>query len=141
MLAYSSDLSRRRMRCLFDCWSSAQRWQSADEKTTTYCDQIFETMFVCWWFHLSYNFSFSNAWCFSRSQFHFESKFLLWISLKTMSMTWLHYEWVSIERRYRVDQKSFFFVFLNSVEYSIDFVRQMFEILFFSIISILHCKN
>jgi hypothetical protein len=107
MLAYSNDLSRRRMRCLFDCWSSAQRWQSADEKTTTCCDQISKTMFVCSWSHLSYNFSFSNAWYFSRSQSHFKSKSLLWMNMKTMSMTWFHYEWTLIERWYRIDQKSF----------------------------------
>jgi hypothetical protein len=47
---------------------------------------------------------------------------------------WMNVDWTTISNRSKV----VFCVFLNSVEYNIDFVRQMFEILFFSIILILH---
>ncbi len=54
---------------------------------------------------------------FQDLNFILKSKSFLWMNMKTMSMTWFHYEWTSIERRYQIDQKSFsaFFWILSSI--------------------------
>jgi hypothetical protein len=124
-----SDLSKRRTRYLFDCWTFALRWRFADAKTTTCCVLSSVTTFVCRLFHSLHNFSSLNAWCFSKSSSFFESRFLLSRSKKTTSMTRLFVKilktvtmWIQIYTYRSADwsmilQSSLLFFYITSISW------------------------
>ncbi len=139
-LAYLNDFSKHRTRYSSDCWTSALRWRFADVKTTTCCVRNFVTTFVCRLFYSLNNFSFSDAWCFSKSSFFLNQDFF--------------YRKAKRRRRWRdffvvkdllsVDIELIERRLLNIFETyrsRIDFVRHMFEILSFSVILTLHCND
>jgi hypothetical protein len=136
--AYLSDLSKHRTRYLSDCWTFALRWRFVDAKTTTCCVWNSVTTFVCRLFHSLNNFSFLNAWCFSKSSFFF------WIKISFIKkqkndvdnviFSQLNVCWASTSNSLNV----VCWIFLKFIECKIDFVRHMFEFLSFSIILILH---
>jgi hypothetical protein len=68
-LACLIDFLQRRTRYLFNYWTFVLRWCFVDAKMTTCCVLNFVTIYIYRLFNSLKNFSFLNAWCFSKSLF------------------------------------------------------------------------